>query len=173
MRLWYREPATQPASKRDGYAARMENSDCEIRALRPEDRADWERLWLGYQEFYKASLTGEVTDLTWQRFHDPAEPMTALGAFVDGELRGIVHFIFHRSCWTEGPYCYLQDLFTAAEFRGMGLGRKLIEAVYDAAAAQGASRVYWLTHETNSQAMQLYDKIAQRTGFVQYRKLMP
>ncbi|MFO7169054.1 MAG: GNAT family N-acetyltransferase [Chloroflexota bacterium] len=143
-----------------------------VRLLTPADRDAWEPLWRGYQEFYNVDLPPDTTDLTWRRFHDPAEPMYALGAFLQGGLVGIVHYLFHRSSWTPGPYCYLQDLFTAPAFRGRGVGRALIEAVYEAARQQGASRVYWLTHETNAQAMALYDQLADRTGFVQYRKLL-
>jgi GNAT superfamily N-acetyltransferase len=97
--------------------------------------------------------------------------MHALVAERDGEIVGIVHTIFHRSTWTEGPYCYLQDLFTAERARGGGVGRKLIEAVYERARAEGASRVYWLTQEDNATARALYDKLADRPGFIQYRKI--
>lgn len=143
-----------------------------IRPLTPDDRAAWEPLWLGYQTFYKATIPAETTEISWQRFHDPAEPIYALGAFLDGELVGIVHYLFHRSTWTVGPYCYLQDLFTAQAARGHGVGRALIEAVYAAAREHGASRVYWLTHETNAEAMVLYNKVADRSGFLQYRKML-
>jgi ribosomal protein S18 acetylase RimI-like enzyme len=54
--------------------------------------------------------------------------------------------------------------------RKSGVGRKLIEHVYALAARDGYARVYWLTHETNSVAIELYDRIAKRTGFIQYRK---
>ncbi len=90
---------------------------------------------------------------------------------LDGTILGIVHYLYHRSTWTTGDYCYLQDLFTAEEARGRGVGRALIEAVYERAQADGASRVYWLTHETNSAAQVLYDKVAARSGFIQYRHL--
>jgi GNAT superfamily N-acetyltransferase len=89
-----------------------------------------------------------------------------------GRIVGIVHYIFHRSTWTEAPYCYLQDLFTAEDVRGLVVGRALIEAVYAKAREEGAARVYWHTHETNTVAMQLYDKIADKSGFVQYRKTL-
>jgi GNAT superfamily N-acetyltransferase len=97
--------------------------------------------------------------------------MFILGAYIDGKLTGIVHYIFHRSMWTVGNYCYLQDLFVTEEARGFGLGRALIEAVYEAARNLGASRVYWLTQESNIQARVLYDKLAERSGFIQYRKI--
>jgi GNAT superfamily N-acetyltransferase len=142
-----------------------------IRPLARTDRAQWEPLWLGYLAFYKTSVPDDVTDLTFARFFDEAEPMHALVAEQDGKIVGIVHYIFHRSTWTKGPYCYLQDLFTREDARGSGVGRKLIEAVYERAKAQGASRVYWLTQESNATARALYDKLADRPGFIQYRKL--
>jgi GNAT superfamily N-acetyltransferase len=145
-----------------------------VRPLVQSDRAAWEPLWRGYQTFYNVELAPEVWDMTWRRFHDPSEPVFALGAFRGDQMLGIAHYLFHRTCWSIGPTCYLQDLFTAAEARGGGAGRALIEAVAQAARAADASRLYWLTHETNSVAMALYDKVAERSGFVQYRKsLLP
>ena len=143
-----------------------------IRPLTHADRASWQTLWTGYLAFYKTTLPPEQFDLTWSRLHDAAEPMHVLGAFDGNTPMGIVHYIFHRSCWTAGSYCYLQDLFTVAEARGKGVGRALIDAVYAAAKTEGANRVHWLTHETNAKAMVLYNDIADRTGFLQYRKIL-
>lgn len=143
----------------------------DIRPLAPGDRAAWELLWSGYLTFYGASVSPETTETAWRRFGDPAEPMHALGAVDGPRLLGIVHYIFHRSTWTAGDYCYLQDLFTAEEARGRGVGRALIEAVYDRAREAGASRVHWLTQEGNATARALYDRLADRSGFIQYRKL--
>ena len=142
-----------------------------IRAVREDERAQWEPLWRGYLDFYKTALPKAVYDTTWARLHSAAEPMWALGAEVDGTLKGIVHYLFHRSCWTIGDYCYLQDLFVAEDARKLGIGRALIEAVYREAKAAGASRVHWLTHETNATARALYDTLADRPGFIQYRKV--
>lgn len=141
-----------------------------IRLARPDDFARWLPLWQGYQAFYKTTIPADITESTWRRFHDAVEPMHCAVAELDGRLVGMVHYIFHRSCWTAGDYCYLQDLFTAAECRGKGVGRSLIEHVYAAAGAAQASRVWWLTHESNQPAMLLYDRIADKSGFVQYRK---
>jgi GNAT superfamily N-acetyltransferase len=141
-----------------------------IRPVGDDERAAWEPLWQGYLEFYKVSLPAETTEATWRRLHDPAEPMHLIGAYVDGRLSGIVHYILHRSTWSVGDYCYLQDLFVAQSVRGGGLGRALIEAVYERARAAGASRVYWLTHEANATARRLYDAVADNAGFIQYRK---
>lgn len=150
----------------------MPQSGMLIRPLRPDERAEWERLWKGYQVFYKTQISDETSAVTWARLNDPAEPMGALGAFVDGCLRGIVHYIFHRSCWTIGNYCYLQDLYVAEESRGLGLGRALIAAVVEVARKAGASRVHWLTQEDNATARALYDKLSERSGFIQYRILL-
>ena len=146
-------------------------ADIAIRPVGADERAAWQPLWKAYLDFYQTAVPNEVYDATWARLHDPNEPMELLGAYFEGRLRGIVHFLYHRSCWTIGDYCYLQDLFVAEEARGRGLGRALIEAVYREARAAGASRVYWLTHESNASARALYDTLADRPGFIQYRKL--
>ncbi|MCB5177509.1 GNAT family N-acetyltransferase [Microvirga lenta] len=151
--------------------AETQQNGIHIRPFRSEDRQAWEPLWQGYLTFYKTSLTPEVTETTWQRLLDQAEPMHGLAAVLDGSVVGIVHYLYHRSTWTVGNYCYLQDLFTSEEARGRGVGRALIEAVYEKAQADGASRVYWLTHETNTSAQALYEKVAARSGFIQYRKV--
>jgi GNAT superfamily N-acetyltransferase len=143
----------------------------EIRPVSTADHAAWLPLWQGYLDFYQAEIAAEVSAITWQRFLDPAEPMHAALAWQEGRAVGLVHFIYHRSCWTVGDYCYLQDLFVADGLRGDGIGRLLIEHVYTQARAAGASRVHWLTQESNSNARQLYDRIADRSGFIQYRKL--
>lgn len=144
-----------------------------IRALTPKDRATWEPLWKAYQVFYEVDIPAEITDITWQRFHDASEPMHALGAFDnDGNLVGIVHVIFHRSCWLPKWTCYLQDLYVENSQRGKGTGAALMEAVADLARAEGAGRLYWLTHESNATARRLYDNIAQASGFIQYRKAL-
>jgi GNAT superfamily N-acetyltransferase len=149
----------------------MAASNVLIRPIGLDERAAWEPLWKGYQTFYKVVIPDATTAVTWERLHDPAEPMHGLGAYVDGRLKGIVHYLFHRSSWTTGNYCYLQDLFVAEGVRNLGLGRALINAVEERARVAGASRVYWLTHETNTDARALYDKVAERPGFIQYRKL--
>jgi GNAT superfamily N-acetyltransferase len=150
----------------------MRKEKIEIRPVGKNERAAWEPLWKGYLAFYKATLPPAQNDLTWARLHDPAEPMHLIGAYVDGRLEGIVHYLFHRSTWTVGNYCYLQDLFVAEGGRNHGLGRALIDAVYQKAREGGASRVYWLTQESNDTARALYDKVADRPGFIQYRKLL-
>jgi GNAT superfamily N-acetyltransferase len=147
------------------------SKDIIIRRVGTHERATWEVLWKGYQTFYEVALSDEVSATTWARLHDPREPMFLLGAYENGTLGGIVHYLFHRSCWTIADYCYLQDLFVAESARNLGLGRALIEAVEREARSAGASRVYWLTKEDNTNARALYDRLAERSGFIQYRKL--
>lgn len=145
-----------------------------IREIAPSDYERWLPLWHGYNAFYKrvgsTALPPQITATTWQRFFDPAEPVHAFVAELDSSLVGLVHYLFHRSTTMLAPICYLQDLFTSEDSRGRGVGRALIEAVYLRASEAGSTRVYWQTHETNLVARRLYDALAERSGFIVYRK---
>ena len=145
-----------------------------VRPVRPADYSAWEPLWEGYNAFYgregETKLPNEITQTTWQRFLDPEEPVFALVAERQAQIVGLAHYLFHRSTIQLQPTCYLQDLFTAAQQRGTGVGRALINAVFEQARLAGSARVYWLTHESNATAMKLYDRVAQLSGFVVYRK---
>jgi GNAT superfamily N-acetyltransferase len=145
-----------------------------IRAVRRDDFAAWRQLWDGYNAFYGRSgdsaLPAEITLITWERFFDGAEPMHALVADRSGTLLGLAHYLYHRSTIMASPICYLQDLFTADAERGQGIGRALIHAVYECASSDGATRVYWQTHETNAVARRLYDQVAEQSGFIVYRQ---
>jgi GNAT superfamily N-acetyltransferase len=145
-----------------------------IRDVAASDYEPWLTLWNGYNAFYGRSgptaLPAEVTQTTWQRFFDAREPVYALVAELDGSLIGLTHYLFHRSTTLLAPICYLQDLYTAPERRRTGVGRALIEAVYECARDAGSPRVYWQTHETNLVAQRLYEQVAERSGFIVYRK---
>jgi GNAT superfamily N-acetyltransferase len=143
-----------------------------IRPLQASDRSGWDSLWAGYLCFYEAELTPNITDVTWQRLIDVDGPIHCFVAERDGQLIGFVHYLFHPATWSIGPYCYLEDLFTATEARGFGTGRALIEAVASAAYSAGASKLYWLTQESNQTARTLYDKLARNAGFIQYSRTL-
>jgi GNAT superfamily N-acetyltransferase len=144
------------------------------RSVTQNDYAAWRPLWDGYNAFYgrhgETALAEHVTQTTWQRFFDPHEPMFALVAEDQGQVVGLAHCLFHRSMTRIEPVCYLSDLFTLEARRGRGIGRLLIEAVYQEARSAGASRVYWQTHESNAAGRLLYDKVAKHLGFIVYTK---
>lgn len=143
--------------------------DIEIRPLRPEDAAEWRRLWTGYLEFYQTTVPEEVYATTFSRLlGDDPQDFSGFLALVGGRPMGLVHFLFHRHCWKIENVCYLQDLYVDPQARGTGLGRKLIEAVYAAADANGTPAVYWLTQDFNTTGRRLYDRIAQVTPFIRY-----
>jgi ribosomal protein S18 acetylase RimI-like enzyme len=142
-----------------------------IRPLERKDRDAWAPLWRGYLEFYETALSDEVTEATWQRIIDPAGPIHGFCAVdASGKLVGIVHFLFHPVTWAVSDRCYLEDLFVSPDARGSGAGQALIEAVYRAADRVGADQVYWLTAENNATARKLYDRVAQVTPFIKYRR---
>lgn len=140
-----------------------------IRPLARGDRRDWDRLWTAYLEFYETRLPAQIYDITFQRLlDDDPTSFRGLVAEVEGRPRGLVHYVFHPHCWRMDQVCYLQDLYVDADLRGSGLGRRLIEAVYAAADAEGAPQVYWMTQDFNATARQLYDRIGQATPFIKY-----
>jgi len=140
-----------------------------IRPLEPSDHAEWRRLWTAYLVFYKTTVPEEVYATTWKRLFAKGEfEPKGFIALTDGRAVGLVHYLYHRTCWTEANNCYLQDLFADPEVRGKGVGAALIEAVRREAANAGVTNVYWMTHETNSTARRLYDRVARLTGFIKY-----
>jgi GNAT superfamily N-acetyltransferase len=149
------------------------STDLSIRPVTPLDYDQWRPLWHGYNAFYGRSgptaLPSEITQTTWARFFDANESLYALVAETNGQLIGLTHYLFHRSTITIGPACYLQDLFTGEAARGKGVGRALIQGVYQQAKEAGSTRVYWHTHETNQTARRLYDQVAENSGLIVYR----
>ena len=138
----------------------------EVSPLAASDRAEWETLARAYKAFYLTDLPDSAYEGTWQRLLQ-RDDMRGLGARIDRRLVGITHFLFHTSIWSPCA-CYLEDLFVEPAARGRGVARALIDAVAEYSRTEGAGRLYWLTHETNSTARVLYDKVAARSGFVEY-----
>jgi GNAT superfamily N-acetyltransferase len=145
-----------------------------VRPVTPQDYDAWRPLWDEYNTFYErtgpTALSDDVTQTTWRRFFDAIEPVYCIVAERDHRVVGICHYLYHRSTSRIESVCYLQDLFTAPEERGHGIGRALIMAVYEIAKEAGCKRVYWQTHTTNTPGRTLYDKVAKHFGFIVYAK---
>lgn len=144
----------------------------EIRLFTLADESEWLPLWQAYQRFYHTEISAKTSQYNWQRLCAADTALNGALAIVNGRAAGFVHYIYHPSTWTTGDYCYLQDLYVDPQFRGQAIGRALIEHVYQAAEHAGCARVYWLTHHSNKEAMLLYDKVADPSGFIQYRKIL-
>jgi GNAT superfamily N-acetyltransferase len=143
-----------------------------VRPIQEHDRPAWMPLWDGYNAFYgrsgETARSVEITEMTWRRFFDPSEPVYALVAEDEGKVVGLAHYLFHRSTTKIELICYLQDLFTSPAERGRGIGRALIEGLYEQARGAGIRRVYWQTQESNVAGRLLYDKVAKHLGFIVY-----
>ena len=140
-----------------------------IHAISASERSEWLELWSGYLAFYEVTLDDATTASTFSRITQAdSDVHGAIALDSDGKAIGIVHWLTHPSTWTQGDYCYLEDLFVAPEARGAGAGKALIEHVRAWAREHGSAKVYWLTAESNLAAQALYDRVAERSGFIQY-----
>lgn len=138
----------------------------DVTPLRDTDRQAWQPLAIGYNAFYERVLPAATYDQAWRRLISEEE-IHGLAARLDGRVVGIAHYLFHAGIWFP-KVCYLADLFVDETARGRGAARALIEAVAEAARAQGCVRYYWLTQDSNAQARTLYDKVARHVGFIRY-----
>ncbi|WP_348540372.1 GNAT family N-acetyltransferase [Ruegeria sp. HKCCSP351] len=142
-----------------------------IRTLRAEDKDQWAEMWRDYLAFYETTLPENVYESTFSRLlGDDPQHFSCFVAEQEGVLVGLTHYLFHRHAWKVEKVCYLQDLFARPETRGTGVGRALIQAVYEEADRQGAPSVYWLTQEFNTTARHLYDRIGTLTPFIKYAR---
>ena len=140
-----------------------------IRAIEEKDKSQWLKLWAGYLEFYKSTISPEQTELTWKRLINNELKMFGFVAESEEGVIGFTHCLFRPSTWTETDYCYLEDLFVDPNIRGKGVGRALMNRVFDFAKEKDSKRVYWTTQEFNKTARILYDSITPVSEFVQYR----
>jgi GNAT superfamily N-acetyltransferase len=150
------------------------NTALEVRPLMASDRDAWAALWTAYLEFYKSSVPAHFYDIYFDRLlGDDPHDFNGLVAVLDGKIVGLTHYLYHRHGWKVENVCYLQDLYADPAVRGMGIGRALIEAVYNAADTNGTPSVYWMTQDGNTEARKLYDRIAQVTDFIKYVRIAP
>ena len=140
-----------------------------IRAIEEKDKDQWLKLWAGYLEFYKSTILPEQTELTWKRLINNELKMFGFVAESEEGIIGFTHCLFRPSTWTETDYCYLEDLFVNPNIRGKGVGRSLMDKVFELAKEKKSKRVYWTTQEFNKTARVLYDSITPVSEFVQYR----
>jgi GNAT superfamily N-acetyltransferase len=143
-----------------------------VHTIRDLDSGHWEQwqpLWNGYLEFYRAELPEETTRSTFARLVGGDDAMYGLLAVNEhGQGIGLTHCVDHPTTWSDGPTCYLKDLFVAPTARGSDLGRALLEEVKQASTRRGAERLYWHTQSYNGRARSLYDLVARPTSFIVY-----
>jgi GNAT superfamily N-acetyltransferase len=142
-----------------------------IRSLEAKDSAKWSSMWTEYLKFYDSKVTIDIREMTFTRLIDPNQKVqNCLVAERNGNLIGLVHFIYHAHNWKIEDVCYLQDLFVDSKARGQGVGGALIEKVYATADLNGTPSVYWMTQDFNVNARVLYDRIGNLTPFIKYSR---
>ena len=139
-----------------------------IRNLEQKDKANWDKLYNGYGDFYKVAINKGVLDTLWGWIHDENHDVNGLCFELEGKIVAIAHYrTMPRPI--KGQYIgFLDDLFVEPEFRGQKIAQKLISHLKSLSKANNWQGVSWITHSANENAKKLYDKIANNTGFELY-----
>ena len=145
-----------------------------IRPVGPGDRQAWERLFRAYAQFYKVPMTQDILSRSWSWLMAADHPVEGLLASLpNGELIGLAHYRWVPETLLGRNSGFLDDLLVLDEYRGRGVGRRLIAAVAQVAQERGWSTLRWITAHDNAQAQLLYDGMATKTDWVTYELDVP
>ncbi len=142
----------------------------DIRVVEETDWSNWCRLWTNYLAFHETTLPDQHKRIAFDRLLDSGTRVHGILAVQGDTPVGLAHYVYHDHMWRPEGTCYLQDLCADPHQRGLGVERKLVQAVYDAADEMGVPNVYSLTQDFNSDARQLYDRVATLTSFIKYQR---
>jgi GNAT superfamily N-acetyltransferase len=143
----------------------------EIRPVEPEGLEELLPLIAAYQRFYEVDDPDDGRNREFfRRFLAPSDDGLILGAYDSaGKLLGYACLYWFFSSLRPSEAVLLNDLFVAAEARGRGIGRALIEASLAVARERGASHLEWSTAPDNRTAQALYDSTgAERSEWLSY-----
>ncbi|ANK74537.1 MULTISPECIES: GNAT family N-acetyltransferase [Ensifer] len=140
-----------------------------IRAATGGDEADWRRLWAGYVAFSGTDLAEDIIDLTWKRLMDPAAPLFARLAMLDGQVVGFAICQEQLATFFRRSICYIEDLYVDPAARGQGVARAMIDGLIAHCEEKGWDRLYWYTEADNATARRLYDRYSGTDEHVRYK----
>jgi GNAT superfamily N-acetyltransferase len=146
-------------------------SELHVVPLAERHRADWERLYAGYAEFYRVVQTPEMRAKVWGWIHDPAHEVKAFVAEdAAGRAVGLAHFRPFARPLSASVGGFLDDLFVDPSQRGRRVADALIEAVAEEGRRRGWSVIRWITADDNYRGRGVYDRLATRTMWITYDK---
>jgi len=141
----------------------------ELRPVAASDKQRWRELMKSYAEFYKVEVDDKALAATWKWIEDTEEEFwCTLAADSAGEVIGFTQYqLMHRSL-SGSRVCYLSDLYVEPAIRGGGVGRALIDHVFQFARSNDIPNVRWLTQDYNTAARKLYDTYGEKSDFILY-----
>ena len=80
----------------------------------------------------------------------------------DGQPAGFALYFFNYSTWMGRPGIYLEDMFVQPEFRGLGIGKALLQQVAAIAVKKGCPRLQWEVLDWNTPAIDFYQRHGRR-----------
>ena len=141
----------------------------ELRPVVSGDKQRWRELMLAYAAFYEVEVSDEGLAATWGWIEDEKENFwCTLASDSTGQVIGFTQYqLMHRSL-SGSLVCYLSDLYVQPDTRGGGVGRALIDHVFEFARSNNVSNVRWLTQDFNAAARKLYDTYGEKSDFILY-----
>lgn len=143
-------------------------TDFVLRALAPDDEADWVALFSGYASFYATAPSATALRTTWAWLMAADGPLTGVVAADANGLLGLAHYRSVPESLQGHHSCFLDDLFVHPQQRRRGIGEALLREVARRAQQAGLGPLQWVTASDNLQARRLYDRLARATDWVTY-----
>ena len=139
-----------------------------IRPVQIKDKNDWEKLYIGYADFYKVEMNDEILSTVWKWLLDKSHEVSGLVYEENSKIVALAHYRKMPSP-LRGKYIgFLDDLFVDPNHRGKKIGEKILSEIKKISEKNNWELVRWITRKDNKRAKSLYDKVSEKTTWDTY-----
>jgi GNAT superfamily N-acetyltransferase len=139
-----------------------------IRNIQLKDKAEWEKLYRGYADFYKVEMNDKILQTLWNWLHDKNHEVDGIVYEVDDKIVAFAHYRRMPSPLRGQNIGFLDDIFVEPEYRGKKIGEKLINRIKEISKSKGWNLVRWITRDDNIRAKSLYNRVSVKTNWDVY-----
>jgi ribosomal protein S18 acetylase RimI-like enzyme len=140
-----------------------------IRAVVAEDEGTVLRLWRRLLKFYDKEASQEVLERSFRYVVDHPHQVLVFVALVDGVIAGTASLHQgHYSTWNDNWYGHIEDVIVDPEYRGRGVGSKLLSHIIQVAREKNLARLELNALNSNGPARKMYEKLGFTTDSAAY-----